>query len=703
MQRWNFLEQSSSLEPKMGVRDGQGEIREWTFNVVVNIDLLPQEIVGITGDCASLGNWLPANAVLMKQSESSENWTTTVRIPRDKSIEYRFFICTVDPTNQNIHIRRWETHKKPRQVEELAEGNQSFDIFGDINGVEKIDRGWLTTETIIQFKFFNSPFMLKKRMKNHILYVKVTPMCLSIPSDIQNSALNLEDSLSNDTRENGADNKIYAIAEVASLKFGDSVIKSQSQFGIPCGPDDMIVFHVTVGDPDSVAYLVDLYTYSSKAVLDEPPYHLGYHYILPNALKRSEGMLEMPVTCATKHRPLGTMRLKYLVIKPLTTLKLAMRRSYTRYWNAKWTGLDVGHRGSGTSFKTKDTVIRENTITSLKNAASHGADMVEFDVQLSKDLVPVIYHDFHVYVSLKAKKTFNQQDLLELPMRDLTLSQLKNLKVYHLIEGRTGEKRNFDNEDLEEHQPFPQLAEVLDVIDPHVGFNIEIKWSQELTDGTMEAENAVDRNLYLDCILDVVLRNGGSRHIVFSCFDPDICTMLRFKQNIYPVMFLTLGKTDRYPRYLDPRCNSIEAAVSNARAMELLGIVAHTEDLLRDPTQISLATDQGLIIFCWGDDNNSKDTIQMLKKLGLHAIIYDKMDVLTSKEVKESIFLVHAKSNQSEYLQIQDLELERTQMDPPMLCKVNPNTVLELENQREKNVISTATSIESLLDREYFL
>lgn len=106
-----------------------------------------------------------------------------------------------------------------------------------------------------------------------------------------------------------------------------------------------------------------------------------------------------------------------------------MKLSFSRYWNKKWSGLDVGHRGSGTSFKTKEAVIRENTIASLKNAVAHGADMVEFDVQLSKDLVPVIYHDFHVYVSLRSKKTIDTHDLLELPMRELTLEQLKNLKV----------------------------------------------------------------------------------------------------------------------------------------------------------------------------------------------------------------------------------------------------------------------------------
>ena len=73
--------------------------------------------------------------------------------------------------------------------------------------------------------------------------------------------------------------------------------------------------------------------------------------------------------------------------------------------------------------------VRENTIASLAQAARHGADFVEFDVQLSRDLVPVIYHDFHVCISMKRKSTKGETDLLTLPVKDLTLEQLHLLKV----------------------------------------------------------------------------------------------------------------------------------------------------------------------------------------------------------------------------------------------------------------------------------
>lgn len=125
-----------------------------------------------------------------------------------------------------------------------------------------------------------------------------------------------EDSLSNDTRENGGtEQPVNAFAEVATLKSSTSqMFEAQSQFGSPYQQDDIMIFNVSVSDPENVAYLVDLYTYSSRVSpeQDEPPYHLGYHYILPNLLRKSDGRIELPITCALKHRPLGMMNIDYM-------------------------------------------------------------------------------------------------------------------------------------------------------------------------------------------------------------------------------------------------------------------------------------------------------------------------------------------------------------------------------------------------------
>lgn len=240
--------------------------------------------------------------------------------------------------------------------------------------------------------------------------------------------------------------------------------------------------------------------------------------------------------------------------------------------------MDVGHRGTGTSFKvTSGGSIRENTIASLKKAGDSGADLVEFDVQLSKDLHPVIYHDFRVYVSLKKKVTMDANDMLELPMRELTLEQLKNLKVYHVAEAKTREPKFFD-EDLAEHQPFPELAEALTVIEDKIGFNIEVKWAQLLDNGATEdhLEGHIDKNLYVDRILEVVLSKAANRRIIFSCFDADICVMLRNKQNIFPVMFLVLGETTIHPKYYNPYVESLMVALNVELIKFFQGAATHS-------------------------------------------------------------------------------------------------------------------------------
>lgn len=55
-----------------------------------------------------------------------------------------------------------------------------------------------------------------------------------------------------------------------------------------------------------------------------------------------------------------------------------------------------------------------------------------------------------------------------------------------------------NDDDLEEHQPFPTLEDALKTIDQHVGFNIELKWTMELMDGTFELNNPFDMNIYVD-------------------------------------------------------------------------------------------------------------------------------------------------------------------------------------------------------------
>lgn len=44
--------------------------------------------------------------------------------------------------------------------------------------------------------------------------------------------------------------------------------------------------------------------------------------------------------------------------------------------------------------------------------------------------MPVLYHDFFVCISMKKKKDAEENEMLQLPLKDLSLEQLHLLKVF---------------------------------------------------------------------------------------------------------------------------------------------------------------------------------------------------------------------------------------------------------------------------------
>ncbi|KRT79340.1 hypothetical protein AMK59_6947 [Oryctes borbonicus] len=707
MQQWFFVE-----DPKNALLRSAGEIsertemaeeiaeepmpRQWHFRVRVPT-LKPEEVICLTGDLPELGNWMPEKCVVLKKIDG-DVWSIDLNLPSNKKIHYRYFVGVIVEMNRHVIVRSWETSFHPRKirVNEIQEQQQE-EIFGIYNGATKIDKGWLIKGTIVQLMLCKQPFKLwRPRYENRKIYIKVTPV--SIIKENTSSGLPPEtpdESLSNDFLN---DHPQYSYTDVASLRSKDPTYKPQKQFGNKFQADDLIIFQCYILNLANTALLIDVYVYSSKAIDDEPPYHAGFCYILPSLFQASTGSIILPLT-STKQRPLGELKLEYLLIEPLPTFKCDLRKTYSRYWKKTKRGLNVGHRGSGSSFKYQmedSAEIRENTIASLKTAVMHGADYVEFDVQLSKDFVPVIYHDYHVCIAMRKKKTLMDGDMYEIPIKDLTLDQLRMLKLYNIMEGKTKNPRFFD-EDLEEHQPFPTLKSALELLDSKCGFNIEIKWTNKYADGTFELNDAIDINRFVDTILDVVLNYAGDRPIIFSSFNPDICTLIRFKQNKYPAMFLTQGETVKYPQYDDPRCWTTTAAIEFVNMIEILGICAHTEDILRDPSLVHKGLEAGLVTFCWGDDIADPDTIQYLKELGLHGIIYDKIYQYMASKDKESIYLLDARESQKDIIRMvaQSTEAAAVSPSPSEIAKTTEK-LLQDKMDAECDHISTATSLASL-------
>ncbi|KAJ1942387.1 Glycerophosphocholine phosphodiesterase, partial [Linderina macrospora] len=99
-------------------------------------------------------------------------------------------------------------------------------------------------------------------------------------------------------------------------------------------------------------------------------------------------------------------------------------------WRQDGATLIYGHRGSGKNFTPADNAFNlqlgENTVLSMQQAVRDGAAAVEFDVQLTRDMVPVIYHDWNV-----------SETGLDVPVNSLTLKQFMSFSPQNRLSTRT--------------------------------------------------------------------------------------------------------------------------------------------------------------------------------------------------------------------------------------------------------------------------
>ncbi|CAG2110482.1 unnamed protein product [Medioppia subpectinata] len=257
--------------------------------------------------------------------------------------------------------------------------------------------------------------------------------------------------------------------------------------------------------------------------------------------------------------------------------------------------------------------------------------MVELDVQLSKDKVPIVYHDFNVNIIMKHKKSKLNSgepstEVHTMAIKDLTFKQLQSLQLSPVIKANKTFYDFGEEDQTEENLPFASLEKVLDLVDPKCGLNVELKYPQQKICGQWEAEKTLDLNEYVDIIVSTVFAKAGARNIVFSCFHPDICSLLKYKQSRYPVLFLTQGLTKKWQQFKDKRNASIEMAVYFAQSVGLEGVNVHAEDIINDRSLIGFVKSKNMILFCWGDDLNRTELIAELKEQGVDGVVYDRRD-----------------------------------------------------------------------------
>ncbi|KAL2406347.1 Glycerophosphocholine phosphodiesterase GDE1 [Exophiala dermatitidis] len=429
-----------------------------------------------------------------------------------------------------------------------------------------------------------------------------------------------------------------------------------------------IVFHAA--DPSKVKLLFDLiptYAGSKERVV-------GRAVALLSSIKSSlgtkrmplQGDVTVPIVAANDLEVIGTVTFNFLVITPFKHPNMSVTENQT-YWKSMASTMVIGHRGLGKNLAAgrRSLQLGENTIQSFIAAANLGASYVEFDVQLTKDHVPVIYHDFLVsetgidapvhtltleqFLHVNDMRTPRQsRPASPVPFESPKIASLKNgegrasrlrsmsvgggdaAETIDMVEERMKHTRDFKKKGFKGNTrgnhiqaPFATLEEMFHKLPPNVGFNIEMKYPMlsESEDEEMDTY-AVELNSFVDTVLTKVYDLGKGRNIIFSSFNPDICLLLSFKQPSIPVLFLTDSGTAPVG---DIRATSLQEAIRFASRWNLLGVVSAAEPFVAAPRLVRVVKESGLVCVSYGSLNNDPENVKLQVRQGIDAVIVDNV------------------------------------------------------------------------------
>lgn len=687
-------------------------VYEVEFRVLVKEKLTQCDSVLVTGSCEQLGEWLPNRCIPLNRidrTDEGELWSTNIKIHGREKIFYRYVIGQIVRIEDDINliVKKWETFKGARQLsfidsneaDVLADSIEQPDefpsIFGVHKGIHRTDIGWLTGQTEIQLRFHSSALQIwSSKLRNKTLSLKVSPIDLNYQQE------NEEISTDSSNQQYTQTSKVFIQSAILSLTGCETNI--QSDYGAIIEKDDYIIVKIQTFEPENVAYHIDFYLVEDSTPLRK---HVGFAYVLPihsNLETNDNKHLNRSVPIiGLKLNPIGQIRIDVLLITPLEGIQQKFLVTQSKYWREGRRPVNVGHRGLGktngehssskheslrqrssdpslvnsnsstmpsTTRPVQTKFVSENTLASFKGAFQLGFDFVEFDVQLSKDKIPVVYHDFQVAITLKRK--VHENELFVVPVKDLTLPQLQSLKIHHAsIQDATKIEDELDEDEQTGQKNFrslfPTLQELFEQLDPHLGFNVEIKYAMEYKQGGSEQKHYFERNEYIDCILRCLITYAGKRVIVLSTFDPDCASILRRKQTLFPVLFLTQGTKSEYPQFLDVRTWSINIGLCFIVAEHLSGLAAPALDILGDTDFVKHVKQNGKLLFIWGDEASDKDVSKCLIDLKVDGLIFDHVsEVKDENSIIENVFV----SEEREELEVlnkchqKQLELKHRQL-----------------------------------------
>ncbi|KAF4686841.1 hypothetical protein FOZ60_004765 [Perkinsus olseni] len=391
-----------------------------------------------------------------------------------------------------------------------------------------------------------------------------------------------------------------------------------------CGGHGRLVLRVTSRNTDHAESVTELrdgddkhrflhFQFNESAVLEalstdgDAPRILGYTVISVDELQEFQLCCASNLTVRSlvndKHRKVGTITFRFVNVSPLPAkLRSAFRpRRETRQGHCHRKNVHemtiIGHRGIGSD--EMGSRIRENTLLAFQQAAKYGADAIEFDVFLTADRTPMVFHDLEINHSNSSKKIpitslceeglrsldeDNQERMLTGRERGESavscggsatssgscssgsgastptsssgktglLEAGKRIRSLHDLAATFPSRGRVESEvsPLEAEgvrdsaavqEKLPSLQAVLEGTPDDLGALIEIKYPTAAGIRKYPSRSCHDRGTVADVILRYIYDYGcpATRRYMFSSFDPEMCLALRQKQARFPIILNT--------------------------------------------------------------------------------------------------------------------------------------------------------------------
>ncbi|KAI8332949.1 hypothetical protein EDC96DRAFT_526232 [Choanephora cucurbitarum] len=443
--------------------------------------------------------------------------------------------------------------------------------------------------------------------------------------------------------------RLYDNAQISSMRL---IISSKPDTGmIPHSVilplvDDRDVFNFQVDKLDDFLLEFDiLATFGSKV--------LGRGVALPQSFlmdfRIPEGHCTIPLL-DSHLKVMGELSYDYSVINPFRGVQLEIGGRIETYWKSTNTvpsscpSTDLPSAPSHSCSAQHELSLNgsvSSTVPSFITASSLSGDYVRVVIQLTKDLVPVVFANWLV--------PFQG---LDLAVSDLTLRQFLQMGESLL---RHPSNHNKDDiclttgnslmiQKLSNYTSFLSLEQVLEKLPLTMGLHLELKYPSPSDQSLYSFCNITDRNTFVDRVLQSIYDHvrslspdTASRSLFFSSYNPAICMVVNWKQPNYAVFFSTHCGINMYRgakrrnrdqkmiyKHDDVRCSSLKEAVKFARQNNLLGVICGAQTLVQVPSLIKTAKESGLILVTSGEANSDPRYRSIQEWYGVDAMMINQ-------------------------------------------------------------------------------